>query len=56
MEDYSFSTRLDIAEVISTSDYNYCGIGPRELTYLDHQGVLRTLRYQAFGDGCIDQS
>ena len=55
MEDYSFSTRLDIAEVISTSDYNYCGIGPRELTYLDHQGVLRTLRYQAFGDGCIDQ-
>ena len=24
MEDYSFSTRLDIAEVISTSDYNYC--------------------------------
>ena len=57
VEDYAYGIHLDIAKVISTSDYNYnyCGIGPRELTYADSQGAVHTLRYPAFGDGCIDQ-
>lgn len=55
VEDYAYGMHLDIAKVISTSDYNYCGIGPRELTYADSQGAVHTLRYPAFGDGCIDQ-
>lgn len=55
VEDYAYGMHLDIARIISTSDYNYCGIGLRELTYADSQGVVHTLRYPAFGDGCIDQ-
>lgn len=55
VEDYAYGMHLDIAKVISTSDYNYCGIAPRELTYADSQGAVHTLRYPAFGDGCIDQ-
>ena len=54
-EDYHGGMHLDIARVISTSDYGYYGIGTRELTYADSHGVVHTLRYQAYGDGCIDQ-
>lgn len=56
VEDYRYSMQLDVARIISMSDSGYCGIGTREMTYVDSSGVTRILRYQAFGDGCIDQS
>lgn len=56
VEDYRYSMQLDVARIISMSDNSYCGIGTREMTYVDSSGVTRILRYQAFGDGCIDQS
>lgn len=56
VEEYGYSTHLDIARVISMSDTDYCGIGPREMTYADHMGTLHILRYQAFGDGCNNQN
>lgn len=52
VEDYSYSTHLDVAKVLANSDTQYCGIGPREMTYEDHQGEIHTLRYPAFGNYC----
>ncbi|WP_248796263.1 DUF2790 domain-containing protein [Pseudomonas sp. MWU13-2105] len=56
VEDYRYSTHLDVAKVLATSDTQYCGIGPREMTYEDHQGTVHTLRYQAFGNYCNNEN
>ncbi|MDR6917265.1 hypothetical protein J2X66_004144 [Pseudomonas sp. 3296] len=56
VEDYSYSTPLNIAKVVNITRGDYCGIGPREMTYVDTMGATHILRYQAFGDSCIDQN
>lgn len=56
VEDYRYSTSLNIAKVIDISSGDYCGIGPRQMTYVDTMGATHVLRYQAFGDSCIDQN
>jgi hypothetical protein len=56
VEDYAYSTPLKIAKVVKMSNGDYCGIGTREMTYIDTSNVTHTLRYQAFGDACIDQN
>jgi hypothetical protein len=56
VEDYRYSKPLNIAKVVNITSGDYCGIGPRELTYVDTMGATHVLRYQAFGDSCIDQN
>ncbi|QAY86393.1 DUF2790 domain-containing protein [Pseudomonas arsenicoxydans] len=56
VENYTYSTPLKIAKVVNISNGDYCGIGTREMTYIDTSNVTHTLRYQAFGDSCIDQN
>lgn len=56
VENYSYSKPLKIAKVINMTNGDYCGIGPREMTYIDTMGATHVLRYQAFGDSCIDQN
>jgi hypothetical protein len=56
VEDYTYSTPLKIAKVVNITRGDYCGIGTREMTYVDTSNVTHTLRYQAFGDACIDQN
>jgi hypothetical protein len=56
VEDYRYSKPLNIAKVVNITSGDYCGIGPREMTYVDTMGATHVLRYQAFGDSCIDQN
>ncbi|CAI8797485.1 DUF2790 domain-containing protein [Pseudomonas sp. IT-P294] len=56
VEDYTYSTPLKIAKVVNMTNGDYCGIGTREMTYIDTSNVTHTLRYQAYGDSCIDQN
>ena len=56
IEDYSYSKSLNIARVINITNGDYCGIGPREMTYVDTMGATHVLRYQAYGDACIDKN
>jgi len=56
VEDYRYSKSLNIAKVVNITSGDYCGIGPREMTYVDTMGATHVLRYQAFGDSCIDQN
>lgn len=53
VQDYTYSTKLDIAKVVSTSDLNFCGVRPAEMTYIDHMGKTHTVRYEVNGTGCL---
>jgi hypothetical protein len=52
VEDYSYSTQLDIARVIAAPDLGFCGIQPVQMTYEDHSGKTHTVRFEEFGSGC----
>ena len=53
LEQYDYSTNLDIAKVISLSTLpNVCEVVPATMTYEDHQGQRHTIEYRAMGDGC----
>ncbi|MCE5980618.1 MULTISPECIES: DUF2790 domain-containing protein [Pseudomonas] len=53
VEQYDYSTNLDIAKVISLSTIpNVCEVVPATMTYEDHQGQRHTIAYRAMGDGC----
>ena len=56
VEDYSYSKPLNIARVVNITGGDYCGIGTREMTYVDTMGATHVLRYQAYGDACIDKN
>ncbi|MDI2590512.1 DUF2790 domain-containing protein [Pseudomonas sp. N3-W] len=56
VEDYQYSTPLHIAKVINITRGDYCGIGQREMTYVDPMGITHVLRYQAFGDACNNEN
>jgi len=56
VEDYSYSTKLDIAKVISSPSLDFCGIQPVEMTYLDHMGKSHTLRYSVYGSSCLGEN
>lgn len=53
VQDYTYSTKLDIAEVVMTPDLNFCGVRPVEMTYIDHMGKTHTVRYEVNGTGCL---
>lgn len=53
VEQYDYSTNLDIAKVISLSTIpNVCEVVPATMTYEDHQGQRHIIEYRAMGDGC----
>jgi hypothetical protein len=53
VEDYTYSTKLDIARVVAAPDLNFCGVRPVKMTYVDHTGRNHTLRYEVNGTGCL---
>lgn len=53
VEQYDYSTRLDVAHVISiTEPANECAPVPVQMTYEDSQGQRHVLQYQIMGTGC----
>lgn len=55
VQQYDYSTNLDIAKVISLSTLpNVCEVVPATMVYEDHQGQRHTLEYRAMGSGCTN--
>jgi len=55
VENYEYSTKLDIAHVISVTDpANECAPVPVQMTYEDSQGKRYVLQYQTMGTGCTN--
>ena len=53
VEEYTYSTHLDIAKVISMSEApNVCEVVPMKMEYEDSQGQRHILRYSMMGNGC----
>jgi Protein of unknown function (DUF2790) len=53
VEQYNYSTKLDIAKVISQTDVSsVCGTTPVEMTYLDSSGEQHSVQYLVVGGGC----
>ncbi|MBC3364575.1 DUF2790 domain-containing protein [Pseudomonas sp. SWRI154] len=53
IEDYSYSTHLDIAKVISMSTIpDVCEVVPAQMEYADSNGQRHILRYRVMGNGC----
>ncbi|KAA0940689.1 MULTISPECIES: DUF2790 domain-containing protein [unclassified Pseudomonas] len=52
-EEYSYSSNLDIAKVVSMSSIpNVCEVVPARMEYEDHQGQRHILNYKVMGNGC----
>jgi hypothetical protein len=53
VEAYDYSTKLDIATVISSTPVpDICGVAPMKMTYEDSQGQLHIMSYLIMGNGC----
>jgi hypothetical protein len=53
VEQYTYSTHLDIAKVISIDEVpNVCRVVPQHMTYEDSQGQRHIMEYQVMGNGC----
>ncbi|MBC3199593.1 DUF2790 domain-containing protein [Pseudomonas poae] len=53
VEQYSYSTHLDVAKVISQTEIaDVCGVVPMRMTYEDSQGKRHVLAYEVMGSGC----
>jgi len=53
VEDYTYSTHLDIAKVLSMSNVpNVCEVVPVKMEYEDSQGQRHILNYHVMGNGC----
>ena len=53
VEQYSYSSELDIAKVISMSEIpSVCEVVPAQMVYEDSQGKQHTLEYRVMGNGC----
>lgn len=53
VEQYSYSTHLDVAKVISQTEIaDVCGVVPMRMTYEDSQGKRHVLAYKVMGSGC----
>jgi len=53
VQDYTYGTKLDIAQVTKTPSLNFCGVRPVDLSYVDHMGKAQTLRYETNGNNCL---
>ncbi|PQZ84962.1 MULTISPECIES: DUF2790 domain-containing protein [Pseudomonas] len=53
VEDYTYSTQLDIAKVVSMSSIpEVCEVVPVKMEYEDSQGQRHILNYHVMGNGC----
>lgn len=53
VEDYTYSTHLDVAKVVSMSEVpDVCEVVPVKMEYEDSQGQRHILQYQVMGNGC----
>ena len=53
VEDYTYSTHLDVAKVVSMSEVpDVCQVVPVKMEYEDSQGQRHILQYQVMGNGC----
>ena len=53
VEEYTYSTDLDIAKVVSMSEIpNVCEVVPMKMEYDDSHGQRHILRYRIMGNGC----
>ncbi|MDB5982316.1 MAG: putative secreted protein [Pseudomonas sp.] len=53
VEQYNYSSTLDVAKVISQTDVSsVCGTTPVDMTYLDSAGQQHTVEYLVVGGGC----
>ncbi len=53
VEDYTYSTHLDVAKVLSMSNIpDVCKVVPVQMEYEDSQGQRHILNYQVMGNGC----
>ncbi|AZC25023.1 MULTISPECIES: DUF2790 domain-containing protein [Pseudomonas] len=53
VEEYSYSTDLDIAKVISMSEVpEVCEVVPARMEYEDSKGQRHILQYRVMGNGC----
>jgi hypothetical protein len=53
VQQYTYGTKVDIAEVTKTPNLNFCGVRPVDLGYVDHMGKAHTLRYETSGNTCL---
>ncbi|AZF59698.1 Type IIA topoisomerase (DNA gyrase/topo II, topoisomerase IV), A subunit [Pseudomonas sp. R11-23-07] len=53
VEDYTYSTHLDVAKVVSMSNIpEVCEVVPAKMEYEDSQGQRHILNYHVMGNGC----
>ena len=53
VEEYTYSSHLDIAEVISMSEVPHvCEVVPARMEYKDSKGQRHILHYSVMGNGC----
>ena len=53
VEDYTYSTHLDVAKVVSMSEVpDVCKVVPVKMEYEDSQGQRHILNYHVMGNGC----
>ncbi|ELQ17599.1 DUF2790 domain-containing protein [Pseudomonas poae] len=53
VEDYSYSTHLDVAKVVHMSNVpEVCRVVPVQMEYDDSQGQRHILNYHVMGGGC----
>lgn len=53
VEDYTYSTHLDVAKVLSMSAVpEVCQVVPVKMEYEDSHGQRHILNYQVMGNGC----
>lgn len=53
VEDYTYSTHLDVAKVVSMSSIpEVCEVVPVKMEYEDSQGQRHILNYHVMGNGC----
>lgn len=55
VEQYTYSTHLDIAKVISMTPISKaCKVVPARMDYVDSKGKEHVLEYRVMGNGCMD--
>ncbi|MBI3908024.1 MAG: DUF2790 domain-containing protein [Pseudomonas fluorescens] len=55
VEEYTYSSDLDIAKVVSMSEIpNVCEVVPARMEYEDSKGQRHILQYNVMGNGCLN--
>lgn len=55
VEEYTYSSNLDIAKVVSMSEVpNVCEVVPARMEYEDSKGQRHILKYTVMGNGCLN--